>query len=573
VSDIFISYSNADRARIRPLVDALTRRGWSVWWDRTIPPGKTWDRMIEDAIRDARCVIVLWSKDSIESDWVRNEAEEGKRKGILVPALIDPVGMPLEFRRIQAANLVGWSEAAPNPEFDEFLRAVADLLARNPALPEASAPAVPAPAAVPVPPVMKPERWSRSRFRYASIAMVGLLSFAGWNWYIAPYWSSPSPAPLLAAGRPADWWFVYKFNAASFPGCGNNIERSCPFGGEPQSYREFGQQFAYVSSADGVFRMGRGCAGATTADPLGATFNQVYNGSPFYVVWNDQLYGDPLKNASSPSGHSKGLLAWDRNGSGFVLQSSTPSWPASGSSKYPRKTDGNTLGCLKDNDLASGQHFFALKLNRQDVVLVLKSLANANVVTDPEIPQLVRNGGPAEIQSLVKGLGTLVISRQPTRFKLSSGVTLISKPADLNVPPWQMVSALLGGEPLRAATWWLRPQIPTTTAETPVKCWDPSLGSPGAVEIATSGTVLRESLSFHGGATPDSNHAKIGVSTGAQPYSIFGDLNQQGYLEGDHCNGGQNGRGGLFYVVDDTNLRARVRDLIRGDTAPANQIP
>ena len=69
--------------------------------------------MIEDAMRDARCVIVLWSKTSVDSDWVRNEAEEGKRKGTLVPALIDDVGMPLEFRRIQAANLVGWSDATP----------------------------------------------------------------------------------------------------------------------------------------------------------------------------------------------------------------------------------------------------------------------------------------------------------------------------------------------------------------------------------------------------------------------------------------------------------------------------
>jgi hypothetical protein len=277
-----------------------------------------------------------------------------------------------------------------------------------------------------------------------------------------------------------------------------------------------------------------------------------------------------MASASSPAGHSKGLLAWDRNGAGFVLQVSTPSWPGSGSAKHPRKTDGNTLGCLKDNDVKASQHFFALKLTREDVGQVLRSLANANVVTDPALPELVRNGGPPEIQELVKGLGTSVISKQPTKFKLSSGVTLISKTSDLNVPPWQMVSALLGGEPLRTATWWARPQIPTTTAKTPVDCWEPSLGTAGPVEIATSGRVLGQPISFLGNATTAGNHAKIGVSTGAHPYAIFGDMNQQGFLTGSNCGGSQNGRGGLFYMVENEQLFGSVRDLIRGDTAPAN---
>jgi hypothetical protein len=46
MSDIFISYASEDLPRIRPLVDALERRGWSVFWDRTIPAGKTWREVI-----------------------------------------------------------------------------------------------------------------------------------------------------------------------------------------------------------------------------------------------------------------------------------------------------------------------------------------------------------------------------------------------------------------------------------------------------------------------------------------------------------------------------------------------
>jgi hypothetical protein len=175
--------------------------------------------------------------------------------------------------------------------------------------------------------------------------------------------SASAPTPLLKSGQSVDWWFVFKFNAESFPGCGG-AERACLFGGTVQPYREFSQQFAYASSADHTLRQGGSCVGDTTTDPLGATVNEVYNGEFFYVLWNDQFYGDPINTESAPAGHSKGMLAWNEDGNGFVLQVSTPSWPASGSSKNPRRTDGNTLGCVKDNDVLVSQHFFALKLNR-----------------------------------------------------------------------------------------------------------------------------------------------------------------------------------------------------------------
>jgi hypothetical protein len=302
-------------------------------------------------------------------------------------------------------------------------------------------------------------------------------------------------------------------------------------------------------------------------DPLGVTFSQVYNGKFFYVVWNDQFYGDPINTKGAPAGHSKGMLVWNNAGNGFVLQVSTPSWPASANVTKPRQTDGNTLGCVKDNDVLVSQHFFSLKLNKQDVVTVLKALANASVVTDPTKPQIVNNGGPAHIQALVTGLGKVSTSKTPTKEILSSGVMLISKPSKLQVPPWQMVSAMLASEPLRVATWWSAPTIPTTTETTAVGCWDPSLGKPGAVEIATTGTWAGKTIGLQGGAKPDGNHAKVGVSTGTHPYVIFGDMNQQGTLSGPNCKSSQNGRGGLFYVVEDAQLSNSVRSLINGDSA------
>ena len=69
MADIFISYAREDRSRTEPLAKSLEGLGWSVFWDRTIPTGKTWRQVIGDALKNARSVIVAWSQKSIESDW------------------------------------------------------------------------------------------------------------------------------------------------------------------------------------------------------------------------------------------------------------------------------------------------------------------------------------------------------------------------------------------------------------------------------------------------------------------------------------------------------------------------
>jgi len=132
VSDIFISYASEDRSRVEPLSKALEEQGWSVWWDRTIPPGKTFDRVIEEAINAARCVIVLWSKKSVKSDWVKEEASMGKQRNILVPAKIDPVDLPLGFGLIQAADLTNWEAEKSHPGFNSLLNAISGVAGPSP---------------------------------------------------------------------------------------------------------------------------------------------------------------------------------------------------------------------------------------------------------------------------------------------------------------------------------------------------------------------------------------------------------------------------------------------------------
>ncbi|MEO8210164.1 MAG: toll/interleukin-1 receptor domain-containing protein [bacterium] len=108
MNDIFISYANADRKKAKMIADALEHYGLSVWWDREIPAGKTFDEIIQQNLNEVKCVVVLWSVNSIKSDWVKEEASEGLARKILVPLLIDDVPIPLGFKRIQSAHLVGW---------------------------------------------------------------------------------------------------------------------------------------------------------------------------------------------------------------------------------------------------------------------------------------------------------------------------------------------------------------------------------------------------------------------------------------------------------------------------------
>ena len=123
MSDIFISYARQDRARIEPFVEVLEARGWSVFWDTTLLPGETWRKKISSELDAAKCVIVLWSEGSVESHFVQEEAERGRQRGILVPAMIDLVTIPLGFGSLQAANLVGWDGAAGHGELAKMLRA------------------------------------------------------------------------------------------------------------------------------------------------------------------------------------------------------------------------------------------------------------------------------------------------------------------------------------------------------------------------------------------------------------------------------------------------------------------
>jgi hypothetical protein len=119
MADVFLSYSQADRNRAKQIADALSAKGWSVWWDVSLVAGVHFRSKIAEELQAARCVAVLWSKASLKSDFVVDEAEDGKRRGVLVQVLIEDVRPPHGFRQIQAALLMGW-DGGDSGEFERL---------------------------------------------------------------------------------------------------------------------------------------------------------------------------------------------------------------------------------------------------------------------------------------------------------------------------------------------------------------------------------------------------------------------------------------------------------------------
>jgi hypothetical protein len=132
MADIFLSYANEDREAARAVAGLLESAGCTVWWDRRIPAGRTWRSMIEEALREMRCMVVLWSTHSVESDWVKEEAEEARALGRLIPVLIEPVKPPVGFRSIQAADLIDWDGSRDSLGARQLIADIESLMGNPP---------------------------------------------------------------------------------------------------------------------------------------------------------------------------------------------------------------------------------------------------------------------------------------------------------------------------------------------------------------------------------------------------------------------------------------------------------
>jgi hypothetical protein len=124
VADIFVSYSQADRDRVLPIVDALRAQGFSLWWDPEGAAGEDLDDMVHREIRAATCVLVAWSATSVESDWVKGEAEEARKQKKLIPVGIDGTDPPIRFGHGVRPDLSAWGGSVADPEFQKLLKGI-----------------------------------------------------------------------------------------------------------------------------------------------------------------------------------------------------------------------------------------------------------------------------------------------------------------------------------------------------------------------------------------------------------------------------------------------------------------
>jgi hypothetical protein len=112
LTDVFISYSSDDRARVKPVHDALAQLGFSVFWDQSLPAGQNWDTEIRQNLRSARAVVVFWSKTSVASPNVFHEAVVARDNKKLIPVLLEPLTsdqFPTGLYSAQAVNFAGWT--------------------------------------------------------------------------------------------------------------------------------------------------------------------------------------------------------------------------------------------------------------------------------------------------------------------------------------------------------------------------------------------------------------------------------------------------------------------------------
>ena len=126
-STIFFSYARGDQARALPIIKLIEQAGFSVWWDGLLEGGDRFFRTTEDALDRAQAVVVLWSKTSVQSHWVHDEATRGRDRRVLVPLSLDGSPPPLGFGQFQVIDLSRSKMNAQDDGVVQMLRAVAAM--------------------------------------------------------------------------------------------------------------------------------------------------------------------------------------------------------------------------------------------------------------------------------------------------------------------------------------------------------------------------------------------------------------------------------------------------------------
>jgi len=194
MAKVFLSYDRDDTERARPVALALEKAGHAVWWDLHIRGGEQYTKVIDEALKAADAVVVLWSKYSVESAWVRDEAAAGRDTGRLVPAALDGTDPPLGFRQFQTIDLSQWRGRGKPSELKTLL---ADVEAMSRKFTANDDDVIP-------PPIGRTSTPSwRTNWLILAVAALVLLGLAAIGWkYLRPSDAAPTVAVEASESSP-----------------------------------------------------------------------------------------------------------------------------------------------------------------------------------------------------------------------------------------------------------------------------------------------------------------------------------------------------------------------------------
>src|SRR6478735_4161211 len=132
MSHVFISYARSDEDLAREIADGLREAGYEVWRDDELPAHRAYAEVIEERIKGAAAVVVLWSAEAAKSQWVRAEADTARGALTLVQASVDGSIPPMPFNQIQCADLKAWDGQRSASGWRKLAASVAELAGSSP---------------------------------------------------------------------------------------------------------------------------------------------------------------------------------------------------------------------------------------------------------------------------------------------------------------------------------------------------------------------------------------------------------------------------------------------------------
>lgn len=131
--DVFISYSTKNADAAKAVCYALEEKGIRCWIaPRDIPPGCHYGDMIDTAIMSSKVFLLVYSKDSLESQWCNGELNVAFSEGkTILPYRIEPA--PLKGAMKVILSQTHWIDSYPDYKecFEDLVQAIGHIVGKK----------------------------------------------------------------------------------------------------------------------------------------------------------------------------------------------------------------------------------------------------------------------------------------------------------------------------------------------------------------------------------------------------------------------------------------------------------